>query len=428
MAALNCWRQGKKGSLPPVEQAKVWALTHLSQKHGYKISTPDIAAAVTLVGGGHPERRAIWKYQTIFKADKEWYPGKHSESAETRGPKRKFTSQMQQATANAAMAIKARRLEPTVDAVKERCPIATTNPETGEAFCDRLILKVFRQKCFDAGAVQPWGHIEPIHKTALSPEAVLSRWNWAIAKRQEGLTAQWFFQNVIYWDPCSTVLSDSLKTGFDEKHASFGKGKRWISPDSRHASRNLRASPYATKQARFGDKRVWWFIVMARGKMQCLVMKDGWTQTGEGMAQAVEMLEPMLRKMCGRHARLPRIILSDRGPGLYQGSSGHIVETYRAAVNTHGFRTFAGEDASKQPADMADFWPHETGVSWLRNYMKKRPLKKGVGIEQMEKDFKVLLQAAADHANAEHEVADLHKAFPTRVLQLVKRKGERLKY
>ena len=79
--------------------------------------------------------------------------------------------------------------------------------------------------------------------------------------------AGWFPQHVVFNDPCSTVLSDSLQAGFDENQASYGKGRRWLSPDQQKSSRNLRASPYATKQTRYGDVKAWWFIVLARGKV-----------------------------------------------------------------------------------------------------------------------------------------------------------------
>ena len=79
--------------------------------------------------------------------------------------------------------------------------------------------------------------------------------------------AGWFHQHVVFIDPCSTVLSDSLQAGFDENHASYGKGRRRLLPDQQKSSRNLRASPYATKQTRYGDVKAWWFIVLARGKV-----------------------------------------------------------------------------------------------------------------------------------------------------------------
>ena len=59
------------------------------------------------------------------------------------------------------------------------------------------------------------------------------------------------------------------------------------------------ASPYATKQARYGDKMVWWFIIVARGKIHCVIMKDQWAQNGAGMAEFVSLIEPVLKKLCG---------------------------------------------------------------------------------------------------------------------------------
>ncbi len=80
-------------------------------------------------------------------------------------------------------------------------------------------------------------------------------------------------------------------------------GASEMSPDSQRSSRNLRASPYATKQCRNGDRRVWWFIILTRGKVGVMIMGDGWPQTGEGMADFVSKLGPFLKKMLGADAR-----------------------------------------------------------------------------------------------------------------------------
>ena len=150
------------------------------------------------------------------------------------------------------------------------------------------------------------------------------------------------------------------------------------------------------------------------------------SSSGEGMAVFVSKLEPFLRKMLGADARLPRILCSDRGPGFYQTSTGHIVEAYRQATVKHGFRTFAGNDASGQPADMPDFWPHETAVSWLRALMKKKPLQKGRGLDHMQTDLAQKLGECVKHINAKYEVGDLCSSFPRRVDELIASKGERL--
>ena len=123
---------------------------------------------------------------------------------------------------------------------------------------------------------------------------------------------------------------------------------------------------------------------MARGCVHFEVMDDGWTQTGEGMAALVDKLEAILRSMLGNPAQLPRVLFSDRGPGFYQSSTGHIVGAYHKALTTTSFRPYAGVDASHQPPDIPDVLPHETVAGWARSYMVKRPLRKGQGVPAMQ--------------------------------------------
>ena len=77
---------------------------------------------------------------------------------------------------------------------------------------------------------------------------------------------------------------------------------------------------------------------------------------------------------------------------------------------------------------MADFWPHETAVSWLRQQMKKCPIEKGNGLEQMQKAFDANMNASFRYINAEYDVSGLCRSFPERLLRLKDAKGERLKY
>ena len=101
----------------------------------------------------------------------------------------------------------------------------------------------------------------------------------------------------------------------------------WMSQGSRLYSRNLRASPYATnKKNRWGDERQWWFVVFFRGRVLFEFMPVGWEQTGAGMSFFIARLPGILRKHL-RDGLLPRVVFSDRGPGFYQGSTGHIVKT-----------------------------------------------------------------------------------------------------
>ena len=190
----------------------------------------------------------------------------------------------------------------------------------------------------------------------------------------------------------------------------------------------MRASPYATKQCRFGDKRLWWFVVLARGKVRFVVMDDNWQQNGDGIAAFIAKLPDTLRTMLGRGATLPRVICSDRGPGFYQSSTGHIVGAYFNAAKQHGFRPYAGIDASGQPADIPDVLPHETAVAWARTYFKKHPVAKGAGVADMERQFRAILEQCAQHINAEYDVGGLCKAFPTRLRELIAAEGERLSH
>ena len=64
---------------------------------------------------------------------------------------------------------------------------------------------------------------------------------------------------------------------------------------------------------------------------------------------------------------------------------------------------------------MPDLWPHDTAVSWLRTLMKKQPLRKGNGLEHMQKEFVTTLASCVKHINDNYEVEDLCRAFPRRV-------------
>ena len=48
--------------------------------------------------------------------------------------------------------------------------------------------------------------------------------------------------------------------------------------------------------------------------------------------QVVNELPSMLKKMLGKQTPLPRQVVTDRGPGFYQASSGTIVAAYKGAL------------------------------------------------------------------------------------------------
>lgn len=422
------WTTARQGTLAPIEQAKVWgikwACEKFGKKCGFKVPQEDIAASVRKVGGGHPNQGAISKLMAAMD-DPDWYPGKEADDACKPGPKPLFTAQMQQAVANSAMALKRRGEEPSATEVKARCPEASTNPDTGDPFTDKYIHRVFSSRCFDDGAEEPWTQKGPYAKTALSPPMMTLRLAWGRAQERLGHDGAWFLRHVIFVDPCHTILSNKPRTAFDEHQASFGKGKRWMSPDTSSQSRNLRASPYATKQCQAGDRKVWWFIVMVRGHVHHEVMGRDWVQGGAGMAEFVSRLDAICHRYVGKGDKLPRVVFSDRGPGFYQSSTGHIVGEYFNALRKHGYRAYAGSDASKQPPDMPDLFPHETAVAWTRTYMKKHPRPKA-SLDEMEADLRATLVKCAKHINENYDVEGLHKSLPDRIAKMIQLRGDRL--
>ena len=105
------------------------------------------------------------------------------------------------------------------------------------------------------------------------------------------------------------------------------------------------------------------------------MMPLDWEQTGAGIAELVANLTSILRAKLRQEKTLPKIIVTDRGPGFYQASSGTIVAAYKEALCEHGFDTFAGDEAKWQPPDIPDVLIHETVIACVRSFFRKHPFK-----------------------------------------------------
>lgn len=388
----------------------------------------EMATHVTKVGGGHPSKNAVGAWRKIFAQDPAWFPGKTQEERAKPGPAKLLTAQKANAIASCAMAIKRSGLEPSVARVRERCPGATSNPDTGLPFTDKYILDVFRGKCHDDGSTQTWQRTTPLQKTALPEFLIEKRRTWAAGLLRAGATPGWYHRHCIWVDPCHNILTTSRRQVFDQAQASYGKAKRWMSCDQRVYSRNTRSSPYGGKQQQFGDRKVWWFIVLTRGKVHIEVMGNEWRQTGAGMAEFVERLPTVLTRMVGGSEAWPRVVFSDRGPGFYQSSTGHVTHAYKAALQKHGFRTFAGDDASAQPPDVPDVLLHETAVAWIRNFLRKHPFSRAGSLDDQEAQLHAVFSQCQDHINTTYDVRGLTNGFPARLEKLVHdTEGDRLR-
>ena len=84
----------------------------------------------------------------------------------------------------------------------------------------------------------------------------------------------------------------------------------------------------------------------------------------------------------------------------------------------------ASQPASQRPRP--DVLLHETVVSWLRTFLRKRPYKPPGNMVAQREDFVAALEDFVAHANEKHKVASLCESFPARLERLVKKKGERL--
>ena len=357
MASL--WNSGKKGSLSPWSQALVVAMLKLNSSHELGMSYAEIAKHVKNIGGGHPSKQAIASLHGITQLDKQWYPGKVKPGAKKRGPKTKFGKAQKRAIASSAMALKKAGVEPAVATVVARCPRAATNPFTRAAFIGPTITKVFKTMCYDVKPEEPWACQSPYQKTALPQPLIDQRLAWAKEIQRMGKSTTWYFNNCICMDPRNTVIPAAKRTVFDQQQKAMGRHKRWISNDARQYSRNLKAAAYAGKQNQWADKRVWWSVVLTRGQVFLKMMPSDWEQTGHGMAEFVEELPALLKGGLAENKKLPKIIITDRGPGLYQASSGTIVAAYKEALSENGFKPFAGEEAEWQPPDVPDVLLHE---------------------------------------------------------------------
>ena len=117
--------------------------------------------------------------------------------------------------------------------------------------------------------------------------------------------------------------------------------------------------------------------------------------------------------MLGADARLPRVLMSDRGTGMY-APSGHVTAAYDRAVRDCGFKLFWGPDAKTQSPDMPDLLLHETAVSWLRGVLR-RTKPDVVPWMETPQQWSRRMMNALDECNRSKDVEGLCLQFPERV-------------
>ena len=142
------------------------------------------------------------------------------------------------------------------------------------------------------------------------------------------------------------------------------------------------------------------------------------------MALVVRRLEGRLRDLLGRNARLPRVLMTDRGTVMYT-PSGQAVMAYEAAVNRCKFKLFWGNDAKMQPTDIPDMLLHETAVSWLRNVLR-RAKPECVPWQESPEQWSRRMVCAVDEVNQKCDVEGLCRQFKERLEDCIEAGGDRI--
>ena len=215
-----------------------------------------VATKVTRVDGQNPSPQGLGEFFKKVDADQDWFPGRHTGAK--RGPAPIFTPVKRRAVAECAMKIKQRGDEPTAEEVVQRCKVSTTNPDTGKPFDFKLIRQVFATDCYDFFPECPW-RFQARHQRTFLPDDLkgerLHMCCWLQGRPR--YTEDWVYENVVWVDPCFSILPGSFKQFLKQKQLAKGE-KGWISDGARTYSRNLRGPIYAAKQRGWeGRKQNW---------------------------------------------------------------------------------------------------------------------------------------------------------------------------
>ena len=417
--------------MPPIEQAKLWALREVLKEMGEAADQYlRMSRLVITAGGRNPDRKVVAKFFARVDRDpSSWYPGKKGDKI---GRPKDMSKAGMRVISQSMMAAKRRKMEPSYDLACALCPGATTNPRTGLPFSRPVVNRILTTQCYDDGAKKPWEFTFGRQCRPLTEAARTERLEWAVRLRDEGHDGQWFYRNVIWIDICSKVIPGNPKKAYEQMLAGKNKRKRLMSPDAADQSQNLGGSKTAEKQCSWGDIRVWFGVAMTRGKLSVAVFTNA-DYPGEnmrGVAMFIDRLPTMLNDMLGAKAAKPRTIFSDRGPGFYHRTHGTITSDYDAACRRHRFQPWAGTNCKSgdhaQPADIADWLPHETAISWVRSGLIKSMSKVPVAWKETPHEFETRLLDVVKQINSEFDVPGLCREVPSRLDDLIRREGDRL--
>ena len=418
----KAWTGGRNGTLSAMSEAKAWALREAwrAQGNGDWGVITFASERVLKIGGGNPGEAAISKFFKKVDSESEWFPGKSNQTQF--GPDPALTGQAKNAIAQAAMAMKKRKIEPTFPRILAACPQAVVNPDTGKPVGKKRIYDVFRALCYDEDPVHPWSHRTRFSKKALTEVQMEKRLECAHAVQELRHTAKWYFDKVVYTDICNSILPKS-ETKAEEQVLARKAGKGWLSAGCEMSSGNLRGGKESIKMNSWDTERVWWTPILACGKLHVEVLPENFPgEEPDGATILVQKLRAALNvRFQGGGA--PTVVWTDRGKGFFHGN-GKITAQFKAALEENGLKHFWKDDAAIQPGQLHEVHLHETAVSWIR-YQLTLSTPNNAWKETREQ-YTSRLKACCAEINKSYDVDSLRRALPRRIEALIESEGDRI--
>ena len=359
----DLWKDGREGSLSPLEQCRAWALREVYRENNVpekKLHT-QMASKLTKIGGGQPTPRAVLYLCQKMDSDGDWYPGKVQEGG---GRKPALTELAKGVIKRSAEAINRRGGEVTYRQILGKCPEAVKNPTSNKPVDKKRVYDVFRTQCYDDGAELPWENRNKLQKSALPDCMIEERRLFCKYLLKLPHTDDWYYKNLIWTDMCNDIIPTSELMA--AKQALARKGNRkWMSPGSQEYSANLKGDKIHLKQKSSDTYRIWWMPVLMQGKLHIEVFNAEFPgETVAGAQIAAERLRPILNIRFKWWQAKPKIVFTDKGKAFYHNNS-KITQGWKDGLKSAGLKPFMGDDASKQCGAMGDVLLHETAVSWV---------------------------------------------------------------
>jgi hypothetical protein len=441
------------GRLPPWEVAKACAystvIAHVGEMldrdpHEFLGKRVDefIAEQLTLVGGGHPQGRAV-RTLVAKHSGGDYYPGKPRENPG--GRPHVITEHQKQEIARAAMDLKKRKLDPSPALVRAKLPRLTVNRTTGKPISDEFIRGIFKDRCYDETEDDPWRWLPNPSKDYLTDAMKENRVTTAEYVLNTFPAAAWVTHVSV--DPCSTLLARTPARLEEQQLASMGKIK-WRSKGSTNKGTSTRAPSTTNTQKGSNTLQVFWTPVFARGKIAIYVCDPDanncdapstLNKSGPLACFVRKVLPELLGDMKQRHGwnSIPRVLVHDKASYMVNTATQQLNQVFGGALSEAGFRSWTGpQGASTQwlASHLGDVYLHETAISHIRRLLREKFVCLRVG--ETSPQFKQRMNKVQDYMNSEEFAREpdgrglpgLAKDLRARCEQLLDKKGERLPY